>query len=46
MRYYVIYKKKKYYFSYNVQGLREAQEFIENHKIANSTIYITENYRG
>lgn len=46
MRYYVIYEKKKYYFPYNAEGLREAQEFIKNHKIVNATIFITEGYRG
>lgn len=40
MRYYVIHKKKKYYFPFNLGGLREAQAFIHNCGYKKRTIHV------
>lgn len=39
-RYYVIHKKKKYYFSFCLGGFKEAQAFIEKCGYKKRTIHV------
>lgn len=39
-RYYVIHKKEKHYFPFNLQGFKEAQAFIENCGYKKRTIHV------
>lgn len=38
--YYVVHKKEKYYFQFNLEGLREAQSFIASCGYKRRTIHI------
>ena len=40
MRYYVIHKKEKHYFPFNLGGFREAQAFLELHGYKRRTIHV------
>ena len=40
MRYYLLHNGKRIYFEFSLQGFKEAQAYVENHKLGKRKLYV------